>query len=331
MVSLNRVRFAWIAPLVAGLAGAAAAQTVDFDERLREGQQLYTQGRYTDAEQLLGAALREAEREQLGSGLVARILDLRGQTEEALGNYVEAENVLNRALAICRQSAAPGNTSASAVATHLAELYLVERRPADAEPLLRRSIAAIESKGAGNGVPLAVNEADLAVALGQQRKFGEAEHLLREALKLLEAELGPNHPTLVGVLLPLTGVLIAAHRCAEAVEPAERAWQITRAAAPRIGDPDIAATLDTMGLVYWKAGRPQEAEVYSEQAVAVAEGVYGPDQRQLGWYLKNYAGILRQLGRKSEAKALDERAKAILAENARRSSGSRTVDVNALR
>ncbi|HUI55338.1 MAG TPA: tetratricopeptide repeat protein [Bryobacteraceae bacterium] len=331
MVSLNQVRLARIAALVAGLACAAAGQTVNLDDRLEEGQQLYIQGRYSDAQQIFGATLREAEKSQPESGTVARILDLLGQTEHALGNYTEAENLLNRAIAIYQRNAGADAPNAVAVERHLAELYLQELRPADAAPLLRRSIGVMESRANADRADLAVGRADLGIALGLERKYGEAERELREALEVLETELGPNHPKVAAVMLPLSGVLIVEHRYTEAIEPAERAWQILQASAPHVGQPDIAAALDVLGVAYARAGRPREGEVYLKQAVGIAEAIYQADQRQLGYYLRNYAEVLKQLGRKNEGKTLDKRARAILAENDRRISTSHTVNVNALR
>jgi tetratricopeptide (TPR) repeat protein len=317
MVLLTNVR---CVALAAALAWGAAGQ------QLEEGKQLSAKGRYAEAHAVFTAMLRDAERNQADAGTVALILDYLGVDETDLGNFREAENVFNRALSIL-----PGDDrAASKVKTHLAELYMNEQRAAEAEPLLRQAAARFRDGGQPERIALGETYNDLAVALAMQRKRRESETLLREALALMEGELGPDHPILTSSLEPLAALLVAEHRYAEAVAPAERAWHILQSFGPHIGTPDIANVLDILGQVYAHTGRLAEAESSARRAATLAEEVYGPKHPRLGLFLQRYAAVLAQANRKKEASDIQKRARAILVAANRGSVGS-TVSVSALR
>jgi tetratricopeptide (TPR) repeat protein len=176
---------------------------------------------------------------------------------------------------------------------------------------------------------VAVN--DLGVVFTMQRKYRQAETLLREALALFETALGPDHPMLASSLKPLTSLLLAQRRYAEAVVPAERAWHILQAASVRYPKLEIASVTAVLGLAYSHAGRPAEAESCARQAVSMAEEVYGSENPRLGFFLATSAATLRQIDRKNEAQEMQNRANAILERRARATSGGDTVSVSALR
>jgi len=324
------VRYALGAALVAALAFGAAADTSSAATQLAEGRQLRAQGRYAEAREVVNAVLNDEQRVRPDSRFVAVILDELGMDENNLGNYRESEMAFNRSLAILHTSALD-DPAATGARIHLAELYLSERRAADADPLLRRAAAGLQSSAQPDCKALAAAYDDLAVACVMQRKHQEAETLLRQAQALLEAELGPDHPMLANSLVPLAGLLLAEHRYSEAVVPAERAWHNLQSASAGVAEPDLATVLNVLSVVYFRAGHTAEAESYGRQCIARAEAVFGPQHPSLGLYLANYAAILKQMGRKSQAKGIQQRADAILAQNARDNSGGHTISVDAIR
>jgi tetratricopeptide (TPR) repeat protein len=125
-------------------------------------------------------------------------------------------------------------------------------------------------------------------------------------------------------------LLTAEHRYAEAVVPAERAWQILQASPIAIPRPYLASALGVLGMVYHHTGRTAEAKSYARQAVDMAEASLGPQHPRLGLYLANYAAILKQAGHRSEAKAIRKRADEIRDQNPAAGTGY-TINVAALR
>ncbi len=323
MVSRNRVVCAW--GLMVLLASAASAG--DIAAQILDGQRLRGRGQYAEAEKIFTQLLKDADP---GTRTAAVVMDHLALTYQGMGHYLDAEGMFAKSLVIWKKLDNAKLDEAN-VETHLAELYLEERKPADAEPLLMQAIDTLRAMPNPDKVALAVNMNVLAVVYAVQQKGDEGERLLREGLRLLEVELGPEHPMVVSSLTPLTGVLLAQHRYSDAVEPAERAWKILRSSAPHIGDPDLASALDALGLVYAHTGRITEAESVAKQAVDMAERVYGPQHPRTARYLKTYASILQQMNRKSEAKALVKRADGILAQSALDNPTQHTVRANSLR
>lgn len=328
MLLLKYLRWVWGAALAAALAFGATTETSGVDKQLLEGRQLRAQGRYAEARQAIDALLRDTQRVPPESHLAAVVLDELGMNEGNLGNYGEGETAFNRALAILHGSAAD-DPALSSVKIHLAELYLAEWRPADADPLLRQASAALRSAAPTDRVALAAAYNDLAVACVMLRKHQEAETLLRQAQALIAAEFGPDDPMVANSLVPLAGALLAQRRYDEAVTVAEQAWHNLQSASASVAEPDLAGVLNVLSVVYFHAGRTAEAESYGRQAVARAEAVLGPRHPRLGLYLANYAAILKRMGRKDQAKEMQHRADAILAQISR--GAGHTISVDAMR
>jgi tetratricopeptide (TPR) repeat protein len=329
MLSRNRIGYLRGTALLAACACIAAAQPVvtqpiaGIGKNLGEAFRLRSEGRYSEAQGIFAELRREAERDQPGTGALAQALDCEALNEQAMGHYLEAERLLHRALAILAKVA--DDSTVAVAKTHLAELYLEERRPRDAEPLLR------EAAGNLSGLSLATSLEDLAVVDVWKQKYSEAEQLLRRALNLTEAELGGRDPLLTGSLQPLALVLTLEHRGDEAVELAERAWRIVQAASRPVPPPDRACTLNALAVIYLRAGRPRQALPYAQESLAIAEQLFGPAQPKLAFYLQTNAAVLKQSGQKREAKAMEQRAQAIRVQSARDNPARLTVSVSSLR
>jgi tetratricopeptide (TPR) repeat protein len=320
-----------VCAMAASLTFGAAAQTQNAQtQRMIEGQNLRAGGHFAEARKVFTSVLREAEKAQPDSSLVALVLDNLGVTETELGDHGGAERDLNRAHTILN-GGPQDDRIALAVTRHLAELYVAEHRATEAEPLLRQSLAALASSASPNRVALALAYDDLGVVSAMQGKRPAAEKYLRQSMALLEAEEGPDNPMLAGCLEPMAALFLTEHRYAEAAAVAERAWKLLQSAPLPIGPPDRASALDILGDAYAHTGRIAEGVSDAEQAVTLAEELYGPNHPILGVYLKCYADVLKQANRKSEARAVKRRADDIMAHAARNTMGGATVSINALR
>jgi tetratricopeptide (TPR) repeat protein len=312
--------------LAASLTWGADAQA----QKVMDGQNLRAGGHFAEARKVFTDVLHEAEKTRPNSPFVALVLDNLGVTETELGDHGGAERDLNRAHNIL--NAGPQDDRISlAVTRHLAELYVAEHRAAEAEPLLRQSVAALTSSASPNRVALALAYSDLGIVSAMVGKRPAAEKYLRQSMALFEEEEGPENPKMAGSLEPLAALFLTEHRYAEAADAAERAWKLLQSAPLPIGPPDRASALDILGVAYAHTGRIAEAQSYSEQAVTLAEELYGPKHPILGVYLNCYADVLKQANRKSEARAVKKRADDIMAHAAQNTMGGATVAINALR
>lgn len=319
-MSLTGIRIGSLSLICAAL-GVVFAQSADEHKQLAEGRILRARGRYAEAENVFTALLRESEQQNRESVFVATVLDNLAQAEQDLGNSVAAERLLTRSLAIVRDPSVEG---------HLGEVYLEEGRAREAEPLFRHVLEARRNAPQPDPENTAVALCDLAMVYKYRGKFSQAEALLRQALAILEENFGPDHPMLSVALCPLGSALAREGKYREALSVTERTWRIL-GQDPRVAEPDRINTMSTLGMLYSLTGQFREAEFYGKEAVAKAEAIYGPDHSRLGWHLANYAMILKRMGRKDEAKAVEQRSTAILARSEQANPVRHTVNVNALR
>lgn len=330
MLSQKMVHCAWGAALAAALVSTSAAQTDDFDKRLAEAQQLRAHDRFAEARKVHEALLRDVRKDPSQYRLEAIVLDGLALDERDRGDYAAAETAFNQGLATLHGNTADDPIRVS-LETNLAELYIAELRAEDASPLLRQAAAALRSSSAPNPTALAITDEDLAVTCIMRRQFDEPEALLRQSQALIETAFGADSPRLASSLLTYAGLLTAERRYSDALIPAERAWQILRAASIPIPKSYLASALSILGTVYYHNGRLAEAESSSRQCVELAEESLGPEHPRLGLYLANYANILKRAGRRNEAKEAQKQADEILNRYPAPGSGGYTVNVAALR
>src|SRR5262245_32064535 len=94
--------------------------------------------------------------------------------------------------------------------------------------------------------------------------------------------------------------------------------------------PDVANSLHNLGKVCFLQHRYTEAESHFRQALAIRENSLGPNHPDLGRSLGAYVLLLQKTKRKSEAAAMNARAKEILAKYPDSRSAYQTVDVRDL-
>ena len=81
--------------------------------------------------------------------------------------------------------------------------------------------------------------------------------------------------------------------------------------------PHVAAILSNLATLYGSQGKHAEAESLHKQALVIAEDALGPDHLDVGAILDNYADLLRKTGRYEETTAMEVRANAIRAKQAK--------------
>ena len=258
------------------------------------------------------------------------MLDNLALDEQDRGDYPAAETAFNHGLTALQGQPADDSVLI-AMKTHLSELYIAENRPDDAEPILRQSLAALRSSATRDPIAMSTASEDLAVVCIMRKKLAEPEPLLREAQALIENAGGQNDSRLASSLLTYAGLLTTEHRYDEAVVPAERAWQILSSHPSHVQTPYLASALSVLTAVYYHAGRPEDAEASAKRCVEMAEASLGPKHPRMVLYYANYAVILKQNGRKDEAKVIRKKADEITEQNPSSSAGGYTVNVASLR
>jgi len=130
----------------------------------------------------------------LGSPVAARLLNQSGYYLNGRAQYVEAEPLYRRALAIRETALGPEHPATATSLNNLAALSYNQGRYSEAEPLYRRSLAIRETALGPEHPDTAASLNNLAVLYNYQGRYPEAEPLCRRALAIREKALGTEHP-----------------------------------------------------------------------------------------------------------------------------------------
>jgi tetratricopeptide (TPR) repeat protein len=142
------------------------------------------------------------------------------------------------------------------------------------------------------------------------RKIGQpraAEPYYMQALELYEKQLGPNHPDVAAVLNNLGVFYANEERFDEAERVHQRALAIRSRANPKV-HADVAQSNCNLAVVYHSLGEHQRAiELYRESLRNWEKMAKPPEDYQIA--ASNYADLLRSLGKRHKAGAIESRAR----------------------
>jgi tetratricopeptide (TPR) repeat protein len=166
------------------------------------------------------------------------------------------------------------------------------------------------SRSTEHDLEQACHHHDLALNLQAQGRYRQALAQGRQALILMERAVGPDHPDVANIL-NLVAELSAtqdAYTCAEAL--AKRSVAIMSQFEADGADLDRirVQAYGTLGTLYRMQGRYQEAEPLFQQAIALAEDAFGPDDLEVSSTLNNLAILYKYTGHFVQAQSLYRRA-----------------------
>src|SRR5215472_15865496 len=128
----RRAVTAWLLWILAFCPVLAVAQPKTWEDYIAAGKSAYQQGRYTEAEKLFEAALKEAEGFGPQDLDVATSLNNLAVLYSAQGKYVEAEPLFKRALAIQEKALGLEHPDVAATMENYAALLSKTKREAEA-------------------------------------------------------------------------------------------------------------------------------------------------------------------------------------------------------
>jgi CHAT domain-containing protein/tetratricopeptide (TPR) repeat protein len=169
--------------------------------------------------------------------------------------------------------------------------------------LIDRHVGAEHLDAAGNAYSrgwLAVEQAD----------YEEAERLFRQALGVVERLQGPDAPRVAWTLIGLGFALDLQGDTARAIAVHERASAIVEKTLGR-KHPMYASCQTNLGYTLARAPDLPRAEEVVRSALAASEASYGQEHEITARTAMTLADVLRQLGRRKEAAAQLERARAV--------------------
>jgi serine/threonine-protein kinase len=287
--------------------GVKGADSLEVAEALRRLTMPLLQNDYAqalrDAERAL-AILRshgqgdtvEAARVELR--LAASISASEGASERCLALHADANRILQAKLG-------PNNPETIRALFEQAASDNQSRRDVEAEALLRDVIARYERLYGPNSVQLAAPLEMLARVLGRNNRASQAVPILQRAIALTLASFGPHHNRLATLYSTLGTIeMIELGHFADA----EKAFQQERDALPPGADLDLAVVLKDLGRLHCIMQRPQQAEGELRQSFDLFRAHAG-ENTALTWYVASQWGVaLMDLGRYTEAEAIQRQA-----------------------
>ena len=225
-----------------------------------------------------------------------------GQRRHDLAEWIQAEPLMRRALAIEEARYGLEHPKVAIGLHNLAQLLQATNRLPEAEPLMRRALAIDEASYEPKHRKVAACLNNLATLLQDTNRLPEAELLMRQALKITKASYGPKHPNVATCLNNLATLLQATNRLQEAEPLILEALAIDEV---RYGPehPNVATDLNNLGQLLKATNRLEEAEPLMRRGLEILVAFTRTTRHRhphLQAGVGNYIELLRALGR-SEA------------------------------
>lgn len=195
----------------------------------------------------------------------------------------------------------------------LSDSIFKQNRFEKGESYYQRMIA-IDIDALGPNHPSVANDLNgLAQLYIAQQRYKDAQPLLIRALSIYDQTYGANNLLTVNTRASLASVELQLGNADKAAELYRNALTQGRTS---LGPNSIetARILNNLAYSKYKQGNLEEARTFYEWAIASTEGAVGEKDALLAACLRDYAQVLRSLGRVQDATAAESRAAKILAE-----------------
>ena len=283
--------------------GRLVSQAVDLEKAERFPEAIATYNRAAD----LAARLFGANHVNVGM-----LSETSGRLYKRLGQYVEAEKRLEKALAVYEQGTDRGliATGVNSLATVKYELGKYD----EALALSRRAVKLHETTSGENSVNVAVARGNLAMLLADFGQTAEAESLYLKSLKTLEANRAAQAGQLANTLTNLAAVYQANGELARAESLVQRALLLME---QQHGPShyEVAHPLNSLAVLHLDMGQYAKAEGEFERAIKLLETTLGPNHAHVARCLHSLAVAKIKLDKKKEVEPLFRRALAIKEES----------------
>ena len=258
----------------------------------------------------------EAIVERLGEGARgrARLSWAFGTLMNRVGEYDEAQALLEEALAIDERLFGPGDQRVTNAITGLGNLFFLRGDLERARRFYERSAAISEEQRGPHHPIFANNLSNLASVLATSGELEEAQKLLERSLAIDEEAHGLEHPALESQLGNLGAVLAMQGKLAEARVYFERGLAISaRVRGPR--SEHLVVSLLNLGNLTFDEADYEASRRHLERALSIADETQAPSHRERVDVMGQLAMVALAQERVDEAIELLERALKLRREN----------------
>ena len=200
--------------------------------------------------------------------VAASLNDVSVLLSSGRGDYLRAEPLLQRALAIYEKSLGPQSAAVAQSLNNLAELYFTKRDYVKAEPLFQRAVEIAEKAMSPHDFAIMLD--NLGQLYKEKRDYLKAEPLYKRGLAINEKAHGPEHPNVATGLISLAELYRAKGEFLKAVPLYQRSLAIQeKMHGPK--HPFVTVALDNLSLVYEAQGLIAKAVALRTRAVDINE------------------------------------------------------------
>jgi serine/threonine protein kinase len=237
------------------------------------------QGRYPQAEELLGQVLK-IQRRVLGTEHPDTLQSMFGLAiiYREQGKYPQAEALFGQILQSSRRVSGPQAAYTLGCMDKLAEVYYRERKYPQAETLgaqvldIRRRVLGLEHP------ETTVSMSDLANVYLKQGKFGQAEALYSQTLEIRRRRLGPDNPFTLAAMNNLAVLYCDEGKYAQA-EDLDSQTLATRRRVLGPEHPEALMSMENLACDYSQQSKYSQAEALFAQTLEVERRVMGPESQ----------------------------------------------------
>ncbi len=256
------------------------------------------------ARELLDKGAERVERELAGQPeLQAAMMDSIGRVYRSLGLYDSARPLLERALAVRRQTLGDDHPDVADSVNTLAVLHSYQGDYEGAVKLYDEALVLRRAAYGENHQKMAETYNDVGETFRQMSRLAEAEPMHRRALEIRRRVLGPNHEDVAYSLHNLAAV-VDDKGDLEAAEPLYREALALKRRVLGPEHPSVANTLNNLALLRRARNDDAEAEALHREALAIRRKALGDAHPDLAVTLNNLGSLLRGRGDLNAAESL---------------------------
>lgn len=235
--------------------------------------------------------------------LRAQMYNVIGEVHSRLGNFDEAERLLNSASHIYHETAGPDHSETNLNLASLGALFTLQGNYKESTFILNEALNRLEKNGFRDQVKLAKVKGKLAYSKRRQGDFVTAERLFRDSYEMMSNYYGPDHIEAANYRNRLGTILFNTGQYEEAEQIYSEVLQV-REQRLREGHPDIAESRNSLAALKMNTGRFYKAIPLFRSALEIRERVYGPDHPRTLLTLNNMAILYRDIGNYEEAESI---------------------------
>ncbi len=189
--------------------------------------------------------------------------------------WKESETLWREAIAIDTRTLGAETPEVGHDLSHLGFVLAQLEAHAEAEEMLLRACALLERTAGHYSEDTANCVGVLGYLYRQMGRLSEAEKYQREELEIRIRLYGPEHQRVALSLDQLAGHIMLQGRHTEAAPLAEKSLAIRRRLFGSAPHPEVAATLNTLGVLKYSLGDLKQALVYQTESVEINRAVFG--------------------------------------------------------